>query len=72
MACPTGTSRSCWAELGVEIDHVKVFRWVQRFIPLFADAARPLRRTTGDRWFVHETHMKIAGQWRYLYQAVDQ
>ena len=39
------------AERGVEVDHVTVYRWVQ----LFADAARPLRHATGDRWFVDET-----------------
>jgi len=39
-------------ERGVEVDHVTVYRWVQRFTPLFADAARPLRHATGDRWFV--------------------
>jgi transposase-like protein len=44
---------------------------VQRFTPLFADAARPLRHATGDRWFVDETYVKIAG-WRYLYRPVDQ
>jgi IS6 family transposase len=60
------------AERGVEVDHVTVYRWVQRFTPLFADAARPLRHTTGDRWFVDETYVKVAGQWRYLYRAVDQ
>lgn len=27
-------------ERGVETDHVTVFRWVQRFTPLLADAAR--------------------------------
>jgi hypothetical protein len=31
------------AERGVEVDHVTVYRWVQRFTPLFADAARPTR-----------------------------
>jgi transposase-like protein len=60
------------AERGVEVDHVTVYRWVQRFTPLFADAARPLRHATGDRWFVDETYVKIAGRWRYLYRAVDQ
>ena len=60
------------AERGVEVDHVTVYRWVQRFTPLFADAARPLRHTTGDRWFVDETYVKVAGRWRYLYRAVDQ
>jgi transposase-like protein len=60
------------AERGVEVDHVTVYRWVQRLTPLFADAARPLRHATGDRWFVDETYVKVAGQWRYLYRALDQ
>jgi transposase-like protein len=60
------------AERGVEVDHVTVYRWVQRFTRLFADAARPLRHATGDRWFVDETYVKVAGRWRYLYRAVDQ
>jgi IS6 family transposase len=60
------------AERGIAVDHVTVYRWVQRFSPLFADAARPLRHATGDRWFVDETHVKVAGRWRYLYRAVDQ
>ena len=29
------------AERGIEVDHVTVYRWVQRFTPLFVDAARP-------------------------------
>jgi IS6 family transposase len=29
------------AERGVEVDHVTVYRWVQRFTPLLADAGRP-------------------------------
>jgi transposase-like protein len=59
-------------ERGIEVDHVTVYRWVQRFTPLFAEAARPLRHATGDRWFVDETYVKVAGRWRYLYRAVDQ
>ena len=43
-----------------------------RFTPLFTEAARPLRHTPGDRWFVDETYVKVAGKWRYLYRAVDQ
>ena len=60
------------AERSVEVDHVTVSRWVQRFSPLFADAARPCRHSPGDRWFVDETYVKVAGRWRYLYRAVDQ
>ncbi len=60
------------AERGIEVDHVTVYRWVQRFTPLVIDAARPCRHSVGDRWFVDETYVKVAGVWRYVYRAVDQ
>lgn len=60
------------AERGIEVDHVTLYRWVQRFTPLLVDAARPRRHTAGDRWFVEETYVKVAGRWRYVYRAVDQ
>ena len=60
------------AERGIEVDHVTLFRWVQRFTPVLIDAARPCRRAVGDRWFVDETYVKVAGVWRYVYRAVDQ
>jgi transposase, IS6 family len=59
-------------ERGIEVDHVTVYRWVQRFTLLLADAARPCRHRVGDRWFVDETYVKVAGKWRYVYRAVDQ
>jgi len=51
-------------ERGVEVDHVTVYRWVQRFTPLLADAARFARHSPGDRWFVDETYVKVNGVWR--------
>jgi transposase-like protein len=59
-------------ERGVEVDHVTVYRWVLRFTPLLADAARPCRHAVGDRWQVDETYVKVTGQWRYVYRAIDQ
>jgi IS6 family transposase len=43
------------AESGIEVDHVTVYRWVRRFTPLLAEAARPCRHAVGARWFVDET-----------------
>ena len=60
------------AERGVTVDHVTVYRWVQRFTPEFIEAARPCRHAPGDWWFVDETYVKVARQWTYLYRAVDQ
>jgi transposase, IS6 family len=60
------------AERGIEVDHVTIYRWVQSFTSEFSDAARPARHAIGDRWFVDEPHVKVAGRWTYLYRAVDQ
>jgi transposase, IS6 family len=49
------------SERDIQVDHVSVSRWVQRFTPLLIDAARPCRHAPGDRWFVDETYVKVAG-----------
>jgi hypothetical protein len=49
------------AERGITVDHVTVYRWVQRFTLLLIDAARPCRHAPGDRWFVDETYVIPVG-----------
>ncbi len=60
------------AERGIEVDHVTVYRWVQRFALEFAEAARARRHAVGDRWHVDETYLRVRGTWRYLFRAIDQ
>src|SRR5438094_6504077 len=60
------------AERGIGVDHVTVYWWVQRFTLLLVGAARPCRHAVGDRWYVDETYVQVAGRWRYVYRAVDQ
>jgi len=60
------------AERGIDVDHTTIYRWVQRFTPLLAEAARPCRHAVGDRWQVDETYVKVAGRWRSIYRAIDQ
>jgi IS6 family transposase len=60
------------AERGVTVDHVTIYRWVQRFTPEFIEAARLCRHAPGDRWFADETYVKVAGRWTYLYRATGQ
>jgi transposase, IS6 family len=60
------------AERGIEVDHVTIYRWVLRFTPLLVEAARPCRHAVGDRWQVDETYVRVAGQWRFVYRAIDQ
>ena len=60
------------AERGIGVDHVTVCRWVQRFTLLRVGAARPCRHAVGERWYVDETYVRVAGRWRYVYRAIDQ
>src|SRR5664280_1715114 len=60
------------AERGIEVDHVTLFRWVQRFTPILVEAAKPCRHSVGGHWFVDETYVKVSGSWRYVYRPVDQ
>jgi transposase, IS6 family len=60
------------AERGIVVDHVTIYRWVQRFTPELIDAAPAAPARRRDRWFVDETYLKVAGRWVYLYRAIDQ
>jgi IS6 family transposase len=60
------------AERGIEVDHVTLYRWVQRFTPILVSAAGPCRHAVSSRWFVDETYVKVSGTWRYVYRAVDE
>ena len=60
------------AERGVHVDASTVFDWVQRFTPLYKEAARPHRHRVGTRWAVDETYIRLAGRWVYAYRAIDE
>ncbi len=60
------------AERGLTVDRSTIYRWVQRFLPLFQDAARPDRHPVGNKWRVDETYTRLNGHWTYLYRAIDQ
>ncbi|MDE1479210.1 IS6 family transposase [Xenorhabdus bovienii] len=59
------------AERGIEVDHSTVYRWVIRLTPLLDKVFRRRKRPTGRRWRMDEIDIKIKGQWKYLYRAVD-
>jgi transposase, IS6 family len=59
------------AERGLSVDHVTIWRWVQRFAPILnRRLRREIRRPNGP-WRVDETYVRIAGNWAYLCRAVD-
>lgn len=40
-------------------------------MPLLDKAFRRHKRAAGRRWCMEETYIKVRGQWKYLYRAVD-
>ena len=59
------------AERGVAVDHVTIWRWVQHYAPLLNQRLRRELRRPNTSWRVDETYIKVAGNWTYLYRAVD-
>ncbi|PHM51787.1 transposase [Xenorhabdus hominickii] len=59
------------AERGVIVDHSTLHRWLIRLVPLLDKAFRRHNRSVGRRWRMDETDIKVKGQWKYLYRAVD-
>ena len=59
------------AERGVVVDHTTLYRWLQRYAPLMEKRIRWYQRYTDASWRVDETYVKVAGEWAYLYRAID-
>lgn len=59
------------AERGVSVDHATVHRWSLKILPVLAKAFRRRQHPVSQRWRMDETYIRVSGQWKYLYRAVD-
>jgi putative transposase len=59
------------AERGVAVDHATVHRWALKILPVFAKVFRSRKRPVGRSWRMDETYIRVNGEWKYLYRAVD-
>jgi len=59
------------AERGVFVDHATVHRWAIKILPILTAVFRRHKRPVGMSWRMDETYIKVGGQWKYLYRAVD-
>ena len=59
------------AERGIDVDHSTVHRWAIKVLPVLEKAFRRHKRAVGRSWRIDETYIKVRGQWKYLYRAVD-
>ena len=59
------------AERGVFVDHATVHRWAIKILPILAAVFRRHKRPVDTSWRMDETYIKVGGEWKYLYRAVD-
>jgi IS6 family transposase len=58
-------------ERGLAVDHMTIFRWVQRYAPEINKRMRPHLKMSGTSYRLDETYVKVGTEWKYLYRAVD-
>jgi IS6 family transposase len=58
-------------ERGLCMVHTTIMRWVHPYGPELEKRIRRHLKLTNDSWKVDETYIKIKGEWKYLYRAVD-
>jgi transposase, IS6 family len=58
-------------ERGLEVDHSTLNRWVLAYAPLIERRLRAFRQPHCGSIRVDETYIKVRGEWRYLYRAID-
>ena len=59
------------AERGISVDHAAVHRWVVCYSPELLKRFYQRKRPVTRNWHVDETYIKVRGQWKYLYRAID-
>jgi IS6 family transposase len=59
------------AERGLEVDASCVWRWVQVYSPELNKRCQPHLKRINKSYRVDETYIKVKGQDKYLYRAVD-
>ncbi len=59
------------AERGIAVDHSTVHRWALKLLPVLEKAFRRCKGRVGRSWRMDGTYIRIRGEWRYLYRAVD-
>jgi len=56
---------------GVSVDHSTVNRWALKYSPQLEAACHRRKRPVWMSWRMDETYIRVTGEWRYLYRAVD-
>jgi putative transposase len=60
------------AERGIVVSYESIRQWCNRFGPEYARKLKKRQGRYGDTWYLDEVFIKICGELRYLWRAVDQ
>lgn len=58
-------------ERGLHMAHTTIMRWIHQFGLELDKRIRPYLKPTNDSFRTDETYIKVKGEWKYLYRAVD-
>ena len=59
------------AERGLSVHHTSIWRWVQAYGPEVHRRLSGEVKQKSSTWHMDETFVRIAGNWMYLFRAVD-
>lgn len=59
-------------ERGIDVTYETIHQWSKTFGPEYARRLRHRRPRPGDKWHLDEVFIKIQGEGKYLWRAVDQ
>jgi len=73
MAYPLSTRHieELMEERGIHVGHSTISRWVIKYRPPLEEAFHRRKRPVGRSWRMDETYIRVKGEWRYVYRAVD-
>jgi len=58
-------------ERGVSVHPTTIMRWVHEYGNLVYQIWKKKNKTALHAWHLDETYIKVKGEWRYLYRAID-
>ncbi|WP_281175058.1 IS6 family transposase [Legionella massiliensis] len=59
-------------ERGLKIDHTTMYRWVLHYAPELKKRREWYKRSYSQRWHLDQTYIRVKGEWKSLYRAIDE
>jgi len=59
------------AEPRIVVDQSTIYRWLERFLPVFGDVGRQYGKPVSAGSRVDEMYARIGGRWHHIHRAID-